>query len=135
MTGPGEGKLKLEAKVYLDEKKLAASGVYIHLKGYSRARVTHLDIESGELNNLIEGKGEYLKIVGIGEGILIEMPQGARVEKIKVIGANLDEVLPRGEEIYTWVGSKSRGIFIGFKKKQIKKLELLAEKKFGMGPI
>ncbi len=135
MTGPGEGKLKLEAKVYLDDEKLTAPEVYIHLKGYSRARVTHLDIESTELDNLIKGKGEYLKIAGVGEGILINMPKQARIEEIKVTEPNLCEILSGGEEIYTWVGSKPGGLFIGFKKEQIKKLEFLAEKKFGMTPI
>lgn len=135
MTGSGEGKLKLDAKVYLDEQKLTKLEVYIHIKGYSRARVTHLDIESVDLDSLIKGKGKYLKIGGIKEGISIKMPKEARFEEIKVMDPNLNEILSVGEEIYTWVGSKSGGIFIGFKKEQIKKLELLAEKKFGMTPI
>lgn len=134
MTGPGEGKLKFEAEVYLDEQKLTNPKVYIHLKGYSNARVTHLDIESKDLDSIIKGKGKYLKVTGIKGGISIKMPKQTGIEEIKITGPNLNEILSGGEEIYTWVGSKSGGIFIGFKKKQIKRLELLAERKFGMTP-
>lgn len=61
MTGPGPGKLLLEgAKVFVvedgDTKEIEAE-VYIHVKGYSLARVTHLDIESFELNRFYPKKG------------------------------------------------------------------------------
>ena len=68
MTGPAEGKLELNATVYLgsDGKKYELKGaiVYIHLKGFAEARVTHLDIEHDLLDNIIQPKrGEFLTIL------------------------------------------------------------------------
>lgn len=49
MSGPGEGKIKLE-KV----------DVYIHLKGRSNARITHIDIESEDIAGVIkDGEATY----------------------------------------------------------------------------
>jgi len=45
MSGPGEGKIKL-----------GKADVYIHLKGKSLARITHVDIELDELNKIIKDK-------------------------------------------------------------------------------
>ena len=45
MSGPGEGKHEIK-----DVK------VYIHEKGKSNARITHIDIESDELNKIIKDK-------------------------------------------------------------------------------
>lgn len=55
MSGPGEGKIKL-----------GKADVYIHLKGKSRAQVTHIDIELEELNKILKpGESTY---VGAKEG-------------------------------------------------------------------
>lgn len=44
LTGKVYGKLKLDARVYLMPKEVGIdAAVYIHLKGYARAKVTHLD--------------------------------------------------------------------------------------------
>lgn len=45
MSGPGEGKIKL-----------GKADVYIHLKGKSLARITHIDIELDGLNKIIKLK-------------------------------------------------------------------------------
>ena len=45
MSGPGKGKHEIK-----DVK------VYIHEKGESGARITHIDIESDELNKIIKPK-------------------------------------------------------------------------------
>lgn len=45
MSGPGEGKIKL-----------GKADVYIHVKGKSNARITHVDIELEELNKIIKDK-------------------------------------------------------------------------------
>ncbi|MBI2630467.1 hypothetical protein HYW76_05180 [Candidatus Pacearchaeota archaeon] len=51
MTGPGEGKIKI-----------GKADVYIHLKGKSNARVTHVDIELDELNKIIKpGEASYVQ--------------------------------------------------------------------------
>ena len=52
MTGPAEGKLPLEAQVFLlgrGSRRRVEASVYVHLKGYALARVTHLGIEHESL--------------------------------------------------------------------------------------
>jgi len=128
MTGPGEGKLLLKnAKVFIDGKEIQAD-VYIHIKGFSLARVTHLDIESDELNKILAPKqGGFFSIYGIDNGIEINFEKS----KVKVLHNFLKEVLRKGEKTRTWVGGKEGGIYIGFKKQQIEKLEKIAREKFG----
>ena len=127
MTGPGIGKLLLEnAKVFIDGKEIKAD-VYIHVKGFSLAKVTHLDVESEELNKILKPKeGGFFSIHGIGGGIEIKFEKN----RVKVSHEFLNEVLRKGEKIRTWVGGKESGIYIGFKKEQIIKLEKVAREKF-----
>lgn len=118
MTGAGEGKIPIKSRVFLGKKQIAAD-VYIHLKGYSLARVTHLDIESPKLN-LMEGKGDFFTIHGIEEGIAIP-------ELDLILSCSLlSEVLEAGEKTRTWVGQKEDGIYIGFRKAEVLKLERIA---------
>jgi hypothetical protein len=49
MTGTASGKLEFDAKVYLNDAELADAQVYVHLKGFARTTVTHLDFEHREL--------------------------------------------------------------------------------------
>jgi hypothetical protein len=119
MTGPSEGKLKIRANVFLEGKKIDAI-VYVHLKGYSMATVTHLDIESPKLN-LMSGKGDFHQIIGIEEGI--EIPAFGLVISALI----LNDVLKSGEKTRTWVGQKQDGIYIGFKKTEMLKLENIAK--------
>jgi hypothetical protein len=127
MTGPGEGKLPLEnAEVFIDNKEIKAD-VYIHVKGFSLARVTHLDIESEELNKILKPKeGGFFSIHGVDGGIEIKFEKN----RVKVFHEFLNEVLRKGEKTRTWVGGKEGGIYIGFKKEQIVKLEKIAKEKF-----
>ncbi len=69
MTGPGYGK-----------KKLGKAEVYIHEKGKSLARVTHIDIELEELNKIIKpGEATYCqaKKGGVFIGLKKEMIERA----------------------------------------------------------
>jgi hypothetical protein len=127
MTGPGEGKLPLEnAKVFIDNKEIKAD-VYIHVKGFSLARVTHLDIESEELNKILKPKeGGFFSIHGVDGGIEIKFEKN----RVKVLHEFLNEVLRKGEKTRTWVGGKEGGIYIGFKKEQVLQLEKIAREKF-----
>ncbi len=120
MTGPAEGKIPIRAKVFLKGKKIDAN-VYIHLKNFAMAKVTHLDIESEELN-LMKGKGNFFTILGTADGM--EIPS----LKMKVVSRNLG-VLKNGEKTRTWIGQKIDGIYIGFRKEHIKILESIANKK------
>ena len=45
MSGEGEGKIELKG-----------AKVYIHQKGKSSARITHIDVEHPELNDIIKEK-------------------------------------------------------------------------------
>ncbi|MDP3027795.1 MAG: hypothetical protein Q8N63_08890 [Nanoarchaeota archaeon] len=72
MSGPGEGK-----------KLLGKADVYIHEKGKSNARITHVDIELPELNSIVKpGEATYAqgKEGGVFIGLKKEMIQ--RAEKI-----------------------------------------------------
>ncbi len=48
MTGPGEGKYELKG-----------AKVYIHEKGKSLARITHIDIEHPDINKIIKPRMFY----------------------------------------------------------------------------
>jgi hypothetical protein len=138
MSGPDYGKLELKnSKVYLvtkDKKFLLKKPmVYIHVKGYALARVTHLDVEHETLEGIImPKKGEFLSIHGIKDGIEIVFGNDKKIEvkKIEILHPFLKEVLKENEKTRTWVGGKIGGIYIGFRKEQIEKLEAIAKEKF-----
>ncbi len=67
MSGPGYGK-----------KKIGKADVYIHEKGKSNARITHIDIELPNLNDIIK-PGEATYVQGKEGGIFI----GLKKEMIK----------------------------------------------------
>lgn len=67
MSGPGEGKIKL-----------GRADVYVHVKGKSRATITHIDVELGALNNIIK-PGENTYVGGKRGGVFI----GLKKEMIK----------------------------------------------------
>lgn len=149
MTGPAEGKLDLNATVYLgfdgNDFMLENAAVYIHLKGYALARVTHLDVEHEALNHLIPPKrGKFLSIRGIQNGLEILLERSVTVEvegkilsvkSVRVFSPLLNIVLGLNQKTRTWVGGKFGGIYIGFKKPEVKKLENIAKTYFNMAPI
>lgn len=148
MTGPAGGKLGLNAGVYLRSEegkvKLEDALVYIHVKGHARARVTHLDIEHDILDNIIPPKrGRFLTIHGVEGGIRIDLgkpkevnlnDERIEVERITVLHPHLSKVLEPNQKTRTWVGGKFGGIYIGFRKGEIAKLERIAETKFEVKP-
>jgi len=67
MSGPGEGKIKL-----------GKADVYLHVKGKSNARITHIDIENKVLNKIIKDK-EATYCAGKQGGIFI----GLKKEMLK----------------------------------------------------
>jgi len=131
LTGPGEGKIKLNASVYVNGELLRDVDVYIHVKGYSLARVTHLDIEHPKINEFIKPhSGAFLKIIGIKGGLMVKGRRWTLIVKSPV----LRDLLTIGEETYAWVGGKIGGLYIGFKKKYIEKLEDKAMKIYNISP-
>ncbi len=72
MSGEGKGKIKL-----------GKADVYVHVKGKSNAKVTHIDIELDKLNEMIKpGESSYVqgKEGGIFIGLKKEMIN--RAEKL-----------------------------------------------------
>ena len=80
MSGEGEGKIKL-----------GKADVYVHEKGKSNARVTHIDIELDELNEIIKDK-EATYVAGKPGGVFIglkkEMIKRAERQAEKIAGRN-----------------------------------------------
>ena len=72
MSGPGEGKIHL-----------GKADVYIHVKGKSRATVTHIDIELDQLNDIIKpGENTYTGSKDGGLFIGLKKDMIERAEKI-----------------------------------------------------
>jgi hypothetical protein len=72
MSGDAEGKIKI-----------GKADVYIHLKGKSNARITHVDIELDELNRIVK-PGEASYVQGKEGGVFIGLKKDMieRAEKI-----------------------------------------------------
>ena len=129
MTGPGEGKIPLKARVLVGGRELGCD-VYLHVKGYSRARVTHVDVECGELNEAVPpGARAYATAYTRGGELRVRFR-----EPLKALGYARELVImcpelaaalaPMRDLVY--VGGKEGGVFIGFRREQIRKLEALA---------
>lgn len=143
------GKLRLDAEVYfltVNEKvRVEDAKVYFHLKGYQRARVTHLDVENRVIGKIIHrGRGNMLEIQGIKGGIRIhpkeerEITLGdkkIKVKELEICCPLLNKVLKPGETTRTWVGRKFDGIYVGFRKNEVSKIERTVEKEFGVKPL
>lgn len=72
MSGAGEGKTELKG-----------AKVYIHEKGKSFARITHIDVEHPELGSIIK-EGEATYAAGKRGGFFVGLKKGmiARAEKL-----------------------------------------------------
>ena len=72
MSGPGKGKIKI-----------GKADVYIHVKGKSNARITHVDIELSNLNKIIKNK-ESTYVAGKPGGVFIGLKKEMirRAEKL-----------------------------------------------------
>jgi len=140
------GKIKLNAQTFLMPRrdKLCAS-VYVHLKGYARARVSHLDVEKVGLGGVVHrGRGNFLEVKGIKQGIEVTMRESKEIEidgrkskvsSIIILDPLLNEVLEEDKSTRAWVGRKYDGIYIGFRKEEIEKLEKVALEEFGIKPL
>lgn len=135
MTGPGIGKLKVDARVVLSTLgsiKTLDANVYIHVKGYSQARVTHLDVESPILNSILKPKSStFLPVIGTSRGFIIDFNRVVKGVKLIVESETLaNKLLKSGEKTWAYIGGKEGGIFVGFKKEYVEKLENLAIKTY-----
>jgi len=110
-----------------------------------RARVTHLDVENRALGKIIHrGRGNMLEITGVQGGIEIRLKNPTEINlgeskilvySLELLHPILNKVLKRGESTVTWVGRKYDGIYIGFKKPQIERLEHIAKMTYGITPM
>ena len=140
------GKLRLNASTILMpcERKVDAE-VYIHLKGYARARVSHLDIEKMGLGKVIRrGRGNFLEIRGVENGLEVVLREKRQiildgeelaVSSIVVNYPLINEIIEKEKSTKAWVGRKYDGIYIGFRKAELEKLEKIALESFGIKPL
>jgi hypothetical protein len=138
MTGEAYGKIELEnpklefwfkgRKVYEITPK-----IYIHLKGFALARVTHLDVEHEFLNGIFSEKGSFLPLKGMEDGFRIVLNKTSKnnitFDRVCVLSSDLNNFLANGKRTFAFVGGKVDGFYIGFKKEYILKLEEIARKK------
>ena len=129
MTGPGEGKIPLKAKVLVGSRELSCD-VYLHVKGYSRARVTHVDVECDEINEAVpRGAHAYATAYTRGGELRVHFREPLKTSSYaRELRAQCPELAaalaPMRDAAY--VGGKEGGIFIGFGRVHIQKLEALA---------
>ncbi|ARM75182.1 transferase [Acidianus manzaensis] len=121
-----DGKIPLEGEVYLDGEKVDAR-LFLHVKGYNRARVTHVDIEGEKIKGLIKPRHSVYPLVN-WKNNSVEIDIGEH--KLKVIIPSL----PLDFSSNLYVGGKGKGLFIGFHKEQLRVLEDVA-RKIGVEPI
>ncbi|RLI99604.1 MAG: hypothetical protein DRP08_07035 [Candidatus Aenigmatarchaeota archaeon] len=138
MTGPGEGKILLDDHILLYGRNRCTTvpcDVYLHVIGFIRGRVTHIDLENDILNLIVKpGESKYCKWivrnnilrVFIGKGVYVR-DVGFLVRAIGLDNDRLISVLGNGSSDYVYVGGKLGGIFLGFRKKYILRLEELAK--------
>ncbi len=140
MTGPGPGKIELEARVYIwrsGTRQPVDAVVYLHVKGWSRAFVTHLDIEKPGLEYELlggPGRGVYGATIGTGRGLQFT-PFHTHTWRLEVEEYHvLPRALPRGARYPGYMGSKTGGVFIGFRREVLRVLEEIAAREYGVEP-
>ena len=142
MTGPGPSKILLNAEVEViagsSTINVEDAEVYLHIRGWSRAFVTHLDIESPRTNELIAKPkyGFYAKAIYRPSGLIIFAEKALRpcILRIKEC-LILPRVFSIGDETWCFVGGKVGGIFIGLRKIYIDRMERVAKELWGIEPI
>jgi len=144
MTGPGEGKIPIKASIalsYMGSRKYVKCDVYLHVKGHSLARVTHIDVESPVLNEILKPKRSlYVPYKVVNGEVIIYFKRVYYVKSLKtfassliIVSKELAEMLKEGP-FKTYVGGKIGGIFLGFHREVIKKLEEYAST-LGVNPL
>ncbi len=140
MTGPAPGKLPVNAHVELCTSggcRTIDARVYVHVKGWSRARVTHIDIEAPRLEQLIPGlggRGAYVRVYGTRDGIVIT-PLNTPTWKLVIRTSDpLLHPLQPGESCIGFLGVKHGGVFLGLSSPYHRILEQLALIHRGVAP-
>ncbi len=140
MTGPGPGKIKLDAKVLImvgSKEFRVNADTYLHIRGWSRAFVTHLDLESNELNSLIAKpkSGFYARAMYRLRRLRVLAERAIKPCIIIIEECNvLPKVFNEGTTTWVFVGGKVGGVFIGFRREFIRRFETVAKELFGIEP-
>ena len=140
------GKFRLDASTTLmPSKRKIDAKVYIHLKGYARARVSHIDVEKMGLGKVIRrGRGNFLEIRGVENGLEVVLREKCKiildgenveVSSIVITCPLLNKIVEKKKSTKAWIGRKYDGIYIGFRKAELERLEKLALEKFGIKPL
>ncbi len=129
MTGPAPGKIPVkDATVRIrlrngEVTELKDAQVYIHIKGWSLAKVTHIDIEHPTLNSFFKPKETYpARIQKFVNGIRAIVYKHPKTTEIEIHSKTLATTAPT-EPAKGVVGGKEGGVFIGVQKHWIKALE------------
>ncbi len=128
MTGPGPGKIQIDCKKVLvvkEGRKIElVPDLYIHVKGWSLARVTHIDIEYTQLEKILGLKLREIApalLTKIGEIVIVK--SWKLKTRIEIHSKTLSNLIPPAYSDGCVIGGKNNGIFIGVKKNLIKILE------------
>ncbi len=132
MTGPGPGKIRLDCEKLVIKRlrevvTTVRPVVYIHVRGYSYARVTHIDVEYPSLENMVGlGLREIVPIYlkRVGDYVIIK---SLKINTTMIIySRDLARIMPyryRGGGV---MGGKIDGVFIGVRRDLIQILEEIA---------
>jgi hypothetical protein len=119
------GKIPIGGKVWLDGNEIDAK-LFLHVRGYNRARVTHIDVEGEKIKGLIRPRHSVYPEVKWKDKVRIPIYDHVLILEIPEIRLEFKGNL--------YVGGKGKGIFLGFHREQIKILEEIARQK-GVVPI
>ena len=128
--------MRLDARVvlvYAGSVEPLDADVYLHLRGWSRARVTHIDVEAAGLERLVggAGRGAGTWLRSLSDGVSVE-PRGLpwRLE----LRGDILAVLADAGGCRGYVGGKHGGIFIGMESRCLRLLEEAASREYGVAP-
>ncbi len=108
----------VSADIYLDGVRLQNAVTFIHVKGYGRARVTHVDIEDKRFNKILPPRhSDYPEVVWNSDTVKIPV----KGHELVIISKTLGGIINLDGKLY--VRGKGKGIFFGFHKEQIQKIE------------
>jgi len=135
VTGPGPGKIRLRARVVvcMNGCRLIDAHVYLHVRGYSRAFVTHIDVEASGLEDLVGGvkRGVY-GVSRWSPGLLVFEPYRGSW-RLMIYEDQVTSFIGVAS-CPSFMGGKWGGVFIGFKKSIVRKLEEAALKLYNVKP-
>jgi len=129
MTGPGPGKIEIPCEKLVIRRDNGACitvkpTVYIHIKGYSLARVTHIDIEHPGLEKLVNlNIREIVPVLIERVGTYLIVKSYRKRVTLIIYSEHMAQLFPdryRGGGV---MGGKADGIFIGVRKEIIERLE------------